>query len=53
VPLLHLVVRRYSTTDNGLLIRRQIHDRNLRQKSMYLQMQRFSRPVEALPHPVC
>ncbi len=29
VPLLHLVVRRYSTTDDGLLLRRQIHDRKL------------------------
>ena len=29
VPLLHLVVRRHSTTDDGLLIRRQVHDSNL------------------------
>ena len=29
VPLLHLVVRRHSTMDDGLLIRRQVHDRNL------------------------
>ena len=29
VPLLHLMVRRHSTTDDGLLIRRQVHDRNL------------------------
>ena len=27
--LLHLVVRRHSTTDHGFLIRRQVHDRNL------------------------
>ncbi len=29
VPLLHLVVRRYSTTDDGLLLRRQVHARIL------------------------
>jgi len=29
VPLLHLVVRGHSTTDDGLLIRCQVHDRNL------------------------
>ena len=29
MPLLHLVVRRHSTTDDGLLLRRQVHDRKL------------------------
>jgi len=29
VLLLHLMVRRHSTTDHGLLPRRQVHDRNL------------------------